>query len=167
MHSWRITKYDPNNRSASGHYFKDEWTSISDVGKEYGDALFTLSRYIKIESLYLDSILIIMSSLGVDYLMASDLEKRITKRHTVLTKEEMSFLKSLKNNMCVPKESIDLLARLVLREFVWCKLVHSNMFVHFGYDYHMYIGSTTPLESELEQIRASGLFVESMPSPYC
>ena len=40
------------------------------------------------------------------------------------------------------------------------------MYVHFGYDYYMYIGSEKPLEKEIDSINRSGLFVENMVSPY-
>ncbi len=63
------------------------------------------------------------------------------------------------------KEVADI-ARLVLRESLWCKLESDRMFVHFGYDYYMFIGSTEPCESTIKKIEKLGLFVEKFESPY-
>lgn len=41
------------------------------------------------------------------------------------------------------------------------------MFVHFGYDYYMYIGSSKELPQDLRnKIENLGLFVENFESPY-
>jgi hypothetical protein len=57
--------------------------------------------------------------------------------------------------------------RLVLREILWCKLESENGFyIHFGYDYYMYIGGPAPSENSIAYGRQQGLFVEEMESPY-
>jgi len=60
------------------------------------------------------------------------------------------------------------IARLVLREFLWCKLEEDQkIFVHFGYDYYMFIGSSEkPPKSIIKKIEKMGLFVEEFESPY-
>jgi len=40
------------------------------------------------------------------------------------------------------------------------------MFVHFGYDYYMYIGSKKKLVNEIEEMIRLGLFPVEMQSPY-
>jgi hypothetical protein len=40
------------------------------------------------------------------------------------------------------------------------------MFVHFGWDYYMYIGATEICEPATQRVRQSGLFVEPMASLY-
>jgi len=50
---------------------------------------------------------------------------------------------------------------------LWCKLSNGNSFVHFGYDYYMYVGGIKELKAaELAIINKNGLFVEKMKSPY-
>jgi hypothetical protein len=50
MNYVRITKYDPQNRDANGHYtLVDEWTSISDVGKSFQGKILTMEQYLAIE----------------------------------------------------------------------------------------------------------------------
>lgn len=53
MKTYRITKYNPKNREKDGVYSKDEWTSISDIGKSFGDYKLTASDYLKVEDQYL------------------------------------------------------------------------------------------------------------------
>ncbi len=47
------------------------------------------------------------------------------------------------------------------------RLVYENkMYVHFGYDYYMYIGVNEKCLDAINSIQASGLFVEECESPY-
>ncbi|QSX06726.1 hypothetical protein JYG23_04550 [Sedimentibacter sp. zth1] len=54
---WRITKYNPQYRDSYGAYLKDEWTSLSDVGKQYDGKVFTKDEYLEYERLYIESII--------------------------------------------------------------------------------------------------------------
>ena len=40
------------------------------------------------------------------------------------------------------------------------------MFVHFGYDYYMYIGSNKRFKGIINTIANTGLFIEEFESPY-
>lgn len=40
------------------------------------------------------------------------------------------------------------------------------MYVHFGHDYYMFIGSSTSCPLALKNIEKMGLFVEDFESPY-
>ena len=68
--------------------------------------------------------------------------------------------------MLIPKHDVVPITRFALRQIIWCKLLCDQMFVHFGDDYYMFIGSEKELENEIEAIRNNGLFVEEMKSPY-
>lgn len=52
----RITKYNPIYRDDNGYYTLNDWTSFSDIGKEYNNSIFTLEEYIKVENSYLSAI---------------------------------------------------------------------------------------------------------------
>lgn len=63
-------------------------------------------------------------------------------------------------------QSLDF-ARLVLREEAWGKLgVPGKAYVHFGYDYYMYIGVPSKCGRSIAIARDLGLFVERIRSPY-
>lgn len=60
--------------------------------------------------------------------------------------------------------AVDDVVRLALREVVWCRLESpSGFFVHFGYDYYMYVGTPEAIEPPTVSPR---VFVEEFPSPY-
>lgn len=170
MYSYRITKYNPKNRNDSGWYTINEWTAISDIGHIYNGVKFSKKPYFEIENSYIASIRIVMEFLHLKILSVSNLEKRSTrprfKRYSSKSMQEL--YKSVTENMELHKEQISDMARLVLRELIWCQLNNSNnMFVHFGYDYYMYIGSSKKLPDNLKnKIEKMGLFVEDFDSPY-
>ncbi|WCK55874.1 hypothetical protein PP175_08100 [Aneurinibacillus sp. Ricciae_BoGa-3] len=65
-------------------------------------------------------------------------------------------------------ENTPLLSRLILREHLWCKLEYeSEFFVHFGYDYYMYVGSSIQCKDTIKKItKEFNLFVEHFNSPH-
>ena len=68
----------------------------------------------------------------------------------------------------INQQQVTDMCRLVLREYVWTKLSYdSKMYVHFGYDYYMYIGSLLPCKETIRSITNQGLFVKKFKSPYC
>jgi hypothetical protein len=64
-----------------------------------------------------------------------------------------------------PSEALSI-ARLVLREVVWCKMSGMRGFyAHFGYDYYMYLGGAAPDDFALSV--PQGLYLEhGFESPY-
>ena len=51
---------------------------------------------------------------------------------------------------------------------MWCELESADrdVFVHWGYDYYMYLGAAVECPQVLERARDRGLFVEPFASPY-
>jgi len=169
MFSWKITKYNPKNRDSSGIYLdKDEWTSYSDIGTTIHNNIFTYQKYLAIEDAYVPSIILFMECNALEQLHIAGLEKT----HTVLqndpnNSEEMKkVFDAIQNRLAFDQKSIAIVARLVLREKLWCTLQAKDMFVHFGWDYYMYIGSTHMCDKAIAKIKAFGLFVEEYRSPY-
>lgn len=152
MLNYRITKYNPIYRNSKGHYTLDEWTSFSDIGNlKYN---LSLEKYLEIENAYLEAI------------------KKVLKLNfaTIFT------FKSVENRTSfqVPKQSKDMnklleIATKCLREELWCKITSPHkLFIHFGYDYYMYIGSRKELPVEIiAEIEKLDIFVEIIDqSPY-
>jgi hypothetical protein len=130
----------------------DEWTSFSDIDNPKYN--LSLEKYLEIENAYLEAI------------------KKVLK----LNKATNFIFKNVENNTSfqVPKESnnadkIIEIATKCLREELWCKIMSPHkLFIHFGYDYYIYIGSTKELSTEIiSEIEKLGLFVELIDkSPY-
>lgn len=157
---WRITKYNPEFRDESGAYLLDEWTSFADIGKDYNGLKLSTSEYERYEKAYIDSILRLMECNQIEKLKIIELE--------IYEEENVNeLINNLKEGMILSKEEIEIVVQHVLREKIWCKLVLDEMFyVHFGYDYNMYIGSNIKCEDAMKDIKDKKMFIESLKSPY-
>jgi hypothetical protein len=183
MYTWRITKYNPLFRDENGHFLRDDWTSIADIGKilqsNHGQPV-TVEDYQSSEDAYIETITTFMKELHVQSLQISYLEKnqKITRvkdrikqereKYPLLYREDLLPLwRTLKAGQQLDGQELMLVCRLTLRGYLWCKLeAPTHMFVHFGWDYYMYIGATETCERATQRARQSGLFVEPMASPY-
>jgi len=154
MHQFRITKYNPLFRNELGHYKNDDWTSFSDIGRTFSSVVLTLEEYEKIENVYIDAAIKLMCFAGIGSLKIVSLENNLGNSKQF---NEGQYL-SLK----------ELPFKEVLRENFWCRFenLEHSAFVHFGYDYYMYVGVPVFNSQTIEDIESSGLFVEKFASPY-
>lgn len=170
MLSYRITKYNPTFRNSLGWYEKNDWTSISDIGKQFDGKELTFEDYIKIEDAYVQAIMLFMDFLKLNSLTVTYLEKYWKRPIPDIyrSKTMLELFKKISVGQELDKSEVADIARLMLRETVWCKPESKDkMFIHFGWDYYMYIGSAEkPAESMIATIEKSGLFVEEFESPY-
>lgn len=165
---WRITKYNPAFRNENGAYLNDEWISISDVGKIFDGEILTLPEYRKAEDAYVSTALRFFSESGIESLEISYVEKKnLDKLGRQLIGDISYDPKFIRKGIPISSEVLESVCRLVLREVVWCVLEsEANFYIHFGYDYYMYIGSNSQSVKAIKYARESGLFVEPMMSPY-
>jgi hypothetical protein len=165
---WRITKYDSNKRNSQGWFIEDTWTSYSDVGSLYQGERLTYDEYIRVENLYTNAIMQFMKSLNVSHLQIKGLENHDSiNEDPSVDKAEVMFVNALKENDLLSLDQVKMASKLILREYFSCKLISKHiMFVHFGYDYYMYIGSSLECKDTLQKVRESGLYVENFESPY-
>ena len=169
MNQWRITKYDPGLRDNSGAYQGDAWIMMSDIGSEFNGKHFTAEEYVKTEDKYVTVASALLKAFGVPYLNVKQLHtpavgtmtKDVASRHGLY--EEANLLEGQRLNLQEALHAI----RLMLREFVWCKLEFENrFFIHVGWDYYMYVGTTLDGSEFAKILRDSGLFAEPFESPY-
>jgi hypothetical protein len=78
----------------------------------------------------------------IDSLMVASLEKNheLNNDDKYISNDMKNSFQQVKTGINLRIDEVELLARLILREKLWCKLESKDMFVHFGYDYYMYIG---------------------------
>ena len=111
--------------------------------------------YLNVENSYLSAMKSFLDEAGIESLELTALERRDTPADGFLHRRNLSIAQSLD------------FARLVLREEAWGKLVvPGKAYVHFGYDYYMYIGVPSKCERSIAIARDPGLFVERIRSPY-
>lgn len=71
---------------------------------------------------------------------------------------------SLSEGAILRLPDLEYVVRLALREVIWCRLLGANGFyVHFGYDYYVYLGSGRALLRPV--VVPSRLFLEDFDSP--
>ena len=153
VYCYRISKYDSEYR-INGVYLRDEWTSISDIGKVYDGKVFTYNEYKDVENSYLSLIKQVCSRLKVVEMRISSLEDY---SNNCLYREGY-ILKGL--------DSIIDVARDCLREKYWCKLCAPALEFHFGYDYYIYVCSSLDFKQLHHLVNDLGLFIEVKVSPY-
>ena len=150
---YRVTKYDPAKRDASGAFLGDDWTSIADIGKPFAGVVLSEDRYLMMEQAYVQAAASFMREAGISSLAVTDLE---IPSHLSEVPEERSKLSI---------DEIEPVLRALLREKYWCRLEDAQAFIHVGYDYYMYVGVPRACPEAERKSRESGLYVEAVQSP--
>jgi len=151
---YRVTKYDPALRDPTGKYTRDEWTSISDIGRTYQGVVLTPANYRWVEDAYAGTVVAFMREAGVSSLAVVGL------MHNPDTSP------SYVNGASLGLNEVGEAVRMMLREELWCQLEGADSFVHVGYDYYMYVGMPAACPKATTLAEKSGLFVEPFSSPY-
>lgn len=152
MKEYRITKYNPTYRVEGLYYAVDEWTSISDVGKKFNGTELSYDEYLQTEKAYIECCVEIMEQAGIKSLSVEQAEDY---------EDDIRFPASIS---C--KDDIRQAISACLREQCWFKLTAAYFFIHFGYDYEMYVGSELPIEVVEAVATKHGLYCELHQSPY-
>jgi hypothetical protein len=157
----RVTKYNPKNRDEKGAYQVDEWTSISDIGKEFNRIRFTFQEYISVENKYILSILEFCTYFGIEEFEIKNLELHDPNIWDEYSMDLKGTYERVKNKNLISNADIQNLARLILREYLWCDLENNGKGIHFGYDYYMYFDTGKTIPEELKaRIEIIGLYVD-------
>ncbi len=165
---WRITKYNPSYRDEDGIFSNDEWCIYSEIGKTFNGVRFDFQEYAQTEKLYMDAIELFMKCHNISSLQINTLEKnKKLKKDIHNTTDMVQVFDTIEEGCWVEQAHIQDLCKLILRDKLWCKLRYSRkMFVHFGWDFYMYVGSSSLCSDAIFSIEKSGLFVEPFESPY-
>ncbi len=158
-YEYRVTKYDPRLRDPSDSYTGEDWTSISQVGQSFAGRKLTMRDYLRAEKNYLAVMSAMLEEAKVTRLRLLGLENAEAGRQAKRNRWREGAILSL-------RQATEF-ARLALREKLWGMLIAPRRaFVHFGYDYYMYVGLSRPTPSALGMAARVGIFVEPYRSPY-
>lgn len=166
---WCVTKFNPDFRDENGYYtIAEEWTCPSEIGEFINGKEFTFHEYLQVETAYINSMIKFMEESNIDSLRILQLDKKISEEDLTSPLYEQEFEKLvLKEDLLVNKNELRLICKMILRNFIWCKLYSKDQFfIHFGWDYYMYIGSNVSCQSAIRFAESNGLFVEPCTSPY-
>jgi hypothetical protein len=128
VNEYRVTKYNPAFRNQYGHYMKDEWTIFKQIGETFSGVVFTSQEYERVEDAYVQVALSFLRESGLSSLKVAGVENA--------QKRTLGF----SNDQVLALDRIGEIIRPVLREEYWCRLEGNEGFLHFGWDYYMYIG---------------------------
>jgi hypothetical protein len=154
MNQYRVTKYDPTFRDASGAYTRQDWTSFSDIGRAFGDITLSREEYLRVESAYVDIAMRFLAEDGARSLRVVEVENhgglaRAPKEGDIVSGEELAAVCSS-----------------ILRDEYWCRLEADGRYLHFGYDFYLYVGVKNQCAGSIQAAHGLGLFVEEFASPY-
>lgn len=154
---YRVTKYHPVLRDEEGAFRRDDWTSRSDIGRSFNGVVLTEQEYLRTEAAYLFVLEEFLRQAEIERLELRDVESH--------TDDQLPEIFASGALLTIP-QCVDF-ARLALRECVWGKLVDPGCaYVHFGYDYYMYLGLPARCPETVSEAHRRGLFVETFRSPY-
>jgi hypothetical protein len=154
VHEYRVTKYNPALRDHSGAYTKVEWVSFTQIGQTFSGVLLTADEYERVEEAYVQAAVSFLRESGLSSMRVAGLEN-----HRV---QSLDF----QNDSVLPLDRIGEIIPRILREEFWCRFEGSNGFIHFGWDYYMYIGVSHPCPTARARATELGLYVEEFASPY-
>lgn len=152
-HQYRVTKFDPANRNEAGHYIADEWYLHSQVGDTFGGVLLTEDEYLRTEGAYISTAVRFHADAGQPDIFA-------------ISVEDNRRLGAPAEGSLITVDQLPALCRAMIREDYWCRIEGRDFFIHFGYDFYMYIGTCAATEQTLGFARSLGLFPEPFVSPY-
>lgn len=154
MVEYRVSKYEPARRDAGGVYRRDEWTARSDVGRMFEGVVLTAEEYRRVEDAYVDTAVRFWRDVGRPALVVRGLE------------DPSGTADVFEGGTVDDERRLADVIRRALREELWCRLEADACFVHFGWDYYLYVGVSDACAGACAFAAASGLFVESFVSPH-
>ena len=152
MFYYKISKYNPQNYD-NGVYQLDEWTDFSDIGKVFGDTIFSAQEYLKVEQNYISFVEKIMKETYSYSVKIVDFEDYETT--------------SWKNEQKISVAETKLLIQDCLRNKCWCRIKGRDFCICFGFDFYIHLCCDIPY-SCIEQIcHEFFLFPVKMSSSLC
>lgn len=150
-YNYRVTKYNPILRNEKGVFDINfnEWTSFYD----YDNPKFSRQNYYLTENAYI-------------YIINKFIELNNSSTFKICAVENKRF-KIPYRKVCNDVLMVEFISKQVLRQKFWCKIESDNMFIHFGYDYYMYIGSKSELNETVINFGGINIYLEKIKeSPY-
>jgi hypothetical protein len=148
VNQYRVTKYNPALRGPNGAFKGDEWTSVKDIGRSFAGVILTREEYKRVEHAYASAALAFLDEAGLTSLRVEGLENT--------RGQHLAFAEGT----VLPVEHVDEIIGRILREEFWCRLEGNGGFLHFGWDYYMYVGVPNPCLKAQARTLELGLYVE-------
>ncbi|MDO5552336.1 MAG: hypothetical protein Q4G68_01115 [Planctomycetia bacterium] len=165
----RITKYDPANRDQQGHYTKNDWISIGDIGNSYDGKIFTAADYFAMEDAYCESVKLLLQAQKIDHLFISRYSRTVSIPSFFTSTKFYNMRDELIRPLHLSQSwnAIEIMIRLTLREEFWCSFKGKyGTYLHFGYGFYMFYGSKRSVDLSTINFPKCIFIEENFPSPY-
>ena len=173
MSRYRISKYDPSSRGERGRFLGEDWTSFSDIGKEYHGTVLTDLQYAAVEAKYIDAVATVLRQNQIHTMIVKKLEKRsspaalkkmLGRCHLPFPPSDAAFVSRIKEGARLDMAEIEKAVMLVLRDCFWCELSSEtgDVTVAFGYDSYVYLQGATIDADTIASFRSEGIYIEGL-----
>jgi hypothetical protein len=167
MNEYRVTKYNPALRNdyqytgpgrnkevriCEALSTKFEWTTFKEIGETFSGVVFTREDYDRVENAYVQAAITFLRESGEPSMEVAGLNKH---------GKPVDF----NNGDVLTLEQIGEIMRPALREEISCRLHGSASFIHFDWDFYMYIGVPHPCPGAELRATELSLYVEECESP--
>ncbi len=166
MIKYRISKYNPKFRDDDGVYLKNEWTSMSDIGKTFDGKVFVKQEYEYVEKNYLNFFVQLCSIYKVDKINIRKIE---IYDADYLMKDIVSLpilynsIKLKNKKICnVTISQATKFLQYCLREKCWGEIVVGSLCLDIGYEYYLNISSRFEIMSIEDLANKNSLYVENV-----
>jgi hypothetical protein len=155
---FRLSKYDPAKRDLTGAFRDQDWVSYSQIGSEIGGRVLRKGEYERVEDAYVETIREMLTEAGLQQ-VGIERFRRFGK--------PARDIKAFRKGQKVDLDTLSRLTRLTLQDRVEVGFsVPRKMYLHFGFDFLVYIGLARPTPAAKAFASENGLFLEEMASPY-
>ncbi|TLG76692.1 hypothetical protein [Culicoidibacter larvae] len=139
---YTICKYDPQSRNEHGTYIKDEWTSVSDIGKLFDDGICTAKNYLDVENNLVAFCLGLVKKYDVHALWSFDFKFFSYADISLPFAFEINqLIKHFSDGDEIKGNNIELIIRAMLRSNSGGTLFSRNkhLVIEMGWDYYMHL----------------------------
>ena len=148
MFQYRVSKYNPKMRDDNQSYTKDEWTSFSDIGKEFPCGRLTEKEYLEVEKNYINFIYELFNVSNI-------------KNIKIIKQEPENIFK--KTFFDIEDDWLYIIIQQNIREKFWCKLKSELFEIYMGYDLYLHIDCMNDVEKVLERLaKKHDLYIEKV-----
>ncbi len=160
---YSISKYRPQFYDSKSCYTRNEWTSISDIGKSFDDGVLTTNEYLETERHYINTAIELARISGCSYLTVDYLEGKYivqnVKEHS-LNYNLLETAQKIRQGLIIRVSDCADYLRLCLRECCYASFSNHlhNFYIDFGYDFYMHIRTTLPKKQVEEVVLKNHLY---------
>ena len=140
MNTLPILKEENYNKAWS-----ETWSSIDEIGRVYNGHVFTYKEYKKKEQSFINFFVELFKYVHARKVKIIQLRKNRFPVNATYDRKGVlrTWYDRIENNLSLTLDDLQYVVPLILRENIWGTLYHKNSktYIHFGYDYFVYVNS--------------------------